>query len=161
MDDELQNHLKWAISNEKNIAKMKHVFEKQKHVDSLFFDAHEDAFDKIDCMACANCCKTTGPMLLSADIARISKKLKLSESAFVETYLVRDNDGDFVFKSMPCPFLHEDNACGIYEYRPKACREFPHTNKSGQMNIFHLTRKNARICPAVSKILQTLMSNLT
>lgn len=125
-----------------------------KGFDQVIYDAHTEAFDEINCLECGNCCRTTGPLLLSNDITRISKHLKISSKEFSNQYLRIDEDGDHVFKSMPCPFLGEDNYCSVYEYRPKACRTFPHTDQKGQAQILNLTRKNAKICPAVSRILQ-------
>lgn len=49
-------------------------------------------------------------------------------------YLRVDEDNDKVFKSMPCPFLGEDNLCSIYDIRPKACREFPHTDRKKNLS---------------------------
>jgi Fe-S-cluster containining protein len=70
----------------------------------------------------------------------------------------RDEDGDYVFKSSPCPFLASDNACSIYEFRPKACREYPHTNRPQMKQILDLTFKNATVCPAVKEILKRIDS---
>ncbi len=156
MIDSLTNDLKWAESNRKKIKKLLDKHGKNKRVDQVINDLHHDVFAEVDCLSCGNCCRTTGPLLTSKDIERLSKHLKTSESAFVTDYLRIDEDRDFVFKSMPCPFLGEDNYCSVYEHRPKACRAFPHTDVKGQVNLFSLTRKNARICPAVSRILQQL-----
>ena len=82
-------------------------------------------FAEIDCTACANCCKTLGPDFKEADITRIAKYFKMKLPAFEAEFLQVDEDGDKVFKSMPCPFLGGDNLCSIYDVRPKACREFP------------------------------------
>src|SRR4029079_7426788 len=90
---------------------------------------HEDAFSKIDCLQCANCCKNYSPRFKTPDIKRISKLLKMKESVFIETYLNLDQDGDYVVKSRPCPFLGADNYCSIYEDRPSDCRRFPYTDE--------------------------------
>jgi Fe-S-cluster containining protein len=158
MTDVYQNDLKWVESNVKKVKQLSSKLSKAKHTDQLINTLHQEVFDEIDCLSCANCCRTTGPLLLPKDIERLSKRLKLSESAFVERYLKRDEEGDYVFQSMPCPFLGDDNHCAVYDDRPRACRAFPHTDQKGQMNIFHLTRKNARICPAVSRIVQALVA---
>src|SRR5215469_396676 len=79
---------------------------------------HNEAFSRIDCLQCANCCKNFSPRFKTPDIKRISKHLKMRESDFIETYLKVDEDGDFVVKSTPCPFLGDDNFCSIYEQRP-------------------------------------------
>jgi Fe-S-cluster containining protein len=121
---------------------------------------HQEAFSKISCLECANCCKTTGPLFTSGDIGRISKHLKLSDRQFSEKYLKRDEDDDLVLKTLPCPFLAENNECTIYDHRPRACREYPHTDAFNQNKIFQLTLKNAEICPAVFRILQAIMANV-
>lgn len=120
--------------------------------DKLIHTLHNEAFEKIDCLECANCCTTTGPLLSDKDINRIAKHLKLKPIQFIANYLVIDEDNDYVFKSMPCPFLGSDNYCSIYEERPKACREYPHTDRVNQQGILSITRKNVKLCPAVAKI---------
>lgn len=156
MKEDYKRFIQWSQSNGKKLSKTIEKLKSQKRLDSTIHSAHNQAFKEIDCLQCGNCCKTTGPLLLSSDISRISKKLKTNESQFVKKYLRIDEEGDHVFQWMPCPFLGEDNLCSIYEFRPKACREFPHTDQAGQMDIMHLTRKNAKICPAVSRIFQII-----
>lgn len=34
---------------------------------------------------------------------------------------------------MPCPLLGRDNYCAVYADRPKACREYPHTDRRNTM----------------------------
>lgn len=120
--------------------------------DNLIHGFHKAAFEKIDCLQCANCCTTTGPLLTDKDINRISKHLKLKPIQFIRDYLKIDEDNDYVFNSMPCPFLGADNYCSIYEDRPKACREYPHTDRVNQQGILSITRKNVALCPAVAEI---------
>lgn len=127
-----------------------------KETDTLIHGLHQKAFEHIDCMACANCCKTTGPLWTPTDIRRIAKHEGLKEREFKKNYLRLDEDGDWVLQSVPCPFLLEDNACSIYEVRPKACREYPHTDMVGQQKIFDLTIKNSAVCPAVMEILEKI-----
>ena len=143
-------------ANKKLVQKLRK--KKKKPLNELGDQLHEEVFKEVDCLSCANCCKTTGPLLRVADIKKISRRLKIGEGRFIDEYLRIDEEGDYVFKSMPCPFLESDNKCGIYEDRPKACRQFPHTDQKGQVSIFHLTRKNARVCPAVAKIARTLVA---
>lgn len=126
-------------------------------VDKKIHHLHNEAFSDIDCLKCANCCKTTGPLIIQKDINRIASHLNLSSNDFIEEYLIIDEDNDFVFKSMPCPFLGNDNYCSIYEVRPKACREYPHTDRANQLGILKLTEKNAAICPAVADIFEHLI----
>lgn len=129
-------------------------------LDGLFHEAHDKAFSCIDCLECANCCTTTGPLLTDTDIKRVAKHLRIKEVEFVAQYVRVDKDGDQVFKSMPCPFLGADNYCSVYEHRPKACREYPHTDRVKQHQLLKLHVKNVEICPAVERILGTIQSKL-
>ena len=123
-----------------------------KNLDYVMQDLHDAEFKKTDCLECANCCKTTGPLFTKTDVKRISKHLGLKPQDFEEQYLQIDEDDDKVLKSVPCTFLDENNFCSIYEVRPKACTEFPHTDRIKQKQIFKLTEKNTVVCPAVAKI---------
>ncbi|AGA79533.1 YkgJ family cysteine cluster protein [Echinicola vietnamensis] len=127
---------------------------KPKLLDERFAAAHEEQFERIDCLDCANCCKTTSPIFLQIDIDRLAKKLRMKSSEFIDAYLHRDEEGDFVLNSAPCPFLGDDNKCFVYESRPKACREYPHTNRKNMHGILGLTLKNTLVCPAVHEIFQ-------
>lgn len=129
-------------------------------VDSLFHVAHDGVFAKVDCLTCANCCRTTGPLLTDKDIDRLANYFGMKSSTFEEKYLRIDEDGDSVFESMPCPFLGEDNFCSVYEFRPKACREYPHTDRRNMKQILTLTKKNASICPAVYDIIEEIKKEL-
>jgi Fe-S-cluster containining protein len=157
MIDSYKNDVKWSESNRKRIDLIVDKARKDKRIDDKINNLHDKVFEVVDCLKCANCCKTTGPLLTSMDIGKLSRRLKIAEKDFFNRYLRVDEDGDFVFQSMPCPFLGSDNYCSVYEDRPKACRAFPHTDQKGQMDIMHLTRKNAKICPAVSQIFQQLV----
>lgn len=127
-----------------------------KDLDQQFERLHDAVFEKIDCLECANCCKTTSPMFFEKDIERLSKALGMKISAFVSEYLVRDKDDIYELKSTPCPFLGSDNYCSVYDDRPKACREYPHTNHRKMHTHLHLLEKNAIICPAVYEIAQKI-----
>jgi uncharacterized protein len=127
-----------------------------KKLDSLIHQAHNDAFDAIDCLNCANCCKTTSPIFYQRDIERAAKAIKLKPGKFIDTYLRIDEDKDYVLKQSPCPFLDYENYCTIYEDRPTACREYPHTNRKNMHQILELTYKNTLVCPAVLKITEAI-----
>ena len=71
-----------------------------------------------------------------------------------------DEEMDYVLQTVPCAFLGEDNFCSIYEIRPKACREYPHTNRIKQYQILKLTEKNVEVCPAVYDIVEKLKKKL-
>jgi hypothetical protein len=75
---------------------------------------------------------------------------------FTDKYLKIDEDNDFVLRSAPCPFLDEDNHCRVYESRPRACREYPHTDRKKMTQLLELTYKNTLVCPAVLEIVDRL-----
>lgn len=129
---------------------------KSKEVDELFHVLHKEAFEQFDCLNCANCCSGISPIITQTDLDRLAKHLKISSSAFLQKYLYMDEDGDFVFHQTPCPFLGADNYCSVYESRPKACREYPHTDRRKMIQILDLTRKNCEYCPVVYEIVEEL-----
>jgi uncharacterized protein len=130
-----------------------------KNLDFQVQQLHNEVFSDINCLDCANCCRYLGPGVKYADIERASKHLKISTSAFIDKYLKIDEDQDYVFKSMPCPFLGKDNYCSIYNSRPRACAEYPHTNRKRFHQLFDLTLKNMFICPSVFEIVRKLKDN--
>lgn len=117
---------------------------------------HEEAFEKIDCLQCAACCKNYSPRFKTPDVKRISKYLGMRESVFIETYLNVDDEGDFVVKATPCPFLGSDNLCSIYDVRPSDCSRFPYTDEDVLLKRQKLTLKNASFCPIVYHVLDRL-----
>jgi Fe-S-cluster containining protein len=127
-----------------------------RKVDSKFHAVHEEVFEETDCLSCANCCKTTSPIFYSTDIERASQFLKMKPGDFIEKYLRIDEDKDYVLTTSPCAFLGGDNYCSIYEARPKACREYPHTDRKKMVQILDLTYKNTLVCPAVLEMVERL-----
>ncbi len=127
-----------------------------KDLDYTMQELHAEEFRKTDCLECANCCKTTGPLFTRADIERISKHFRLKPQEFIENHLRVDEDNDHVLKQVPCTFLGADNYCSIYEVRPKACREYPHTDRKKFHQLGNLTVKNTTICPAAYNIVEEM-----
>ncbi len=146
------------LETKKYFAKLRK--KKPKRLDLLMQELHDEEFLKTDCLTCANCCKTTSPIFTEKDISRISKYLKMKERNFVDQYLQRDEDDFMVLKEAPCTFLDSDNTCFIYDVRPKACSEYPHTNRRKFIQITNLTLKNTEVCPAVFNIVEELKKKL-
>ena len=127
-----------------------------KDLDVIMQELHESEFERTDCLLCGNCCKTTGPLFTDKDVDRIAKHLRMKPSHFIESYLRIDEENDYVLQDVPCTFLGEDNYCNIYDVRPKACREFPHTDRKKFHQISNLTMKNVAICPAAFNIVEEM-----
>ena len=162
MSNEIKNLEKLAkdkqVENKKFFEKLKK--KTPKNLDYLMQELHEAEFKKTDCLTCANCCKTNGPLFTLADIERIAKYLKQKPQQFISQYLEIDEDKDYVLQSVPCTFLDNENACMIYDVRPKACREFPHTDRKKFQQITDLTLKNIAICPATYRIVEQMKLRL-
>jgi len=131
-----------------------------KNLDVVVHTIHDQVFEHTDCLACGNCCSTTSPLFTEKDITRIAKHLRIKEHQFITQYLQRDEDDFWVLQETPCPFLGDDNYCFIYDVRPKACAEYPHTNRKKFIQLSNLTIKNTEICPAVYEIVEELKKEL-
>jgi len=140
--------------NKKLLERLKR--KKPNDLDENFSTLHDEAFEHIDCLQCANCCKTTSPIFYEKDIERASKRLRMKPGDFVAKYLHIDADKDYVLNEVPCAFLDAENYCLIYEDRPGACREFPHTNRKRMYQVLDLALKNTLVCPAVLEITDKL-----
>lgn len=156
LPEDLRKHLNKANQYKKENKKFLQNVARKKDADEAFHALHEEAFQSIDCLQCANCCKTTSPIFRDVDINRIAKHLGMKPSLFTEKYLHIDEDHDWVLNSSPCAFLGDDNYCSIYEVRPKACRDYPHTDRKHMHQIMDLTYKNTMVCPAVASIVDKL-----
>ena len=118
---------------------------------------HGEAFSKIDCLQCGNCCKGYSPRFKTPDIKRIAKHLKMKDGDLINDYLRVDSEGDYVMRETPCSFLGADNYCSIYDVRPSDCERFPYTNEDVLLKRQPLTLKNSSFCPAVYYVLEKLI----
>ena len=133
---------------------------KPSDLDYHMQEINDLVFRRIDCLQCANCCRSLGPRITKNDINRLSKSLRIKQNQFIETYLHIDEDGDYVFRSMPCPFLDTDNYCKVYDDRPQACREYPHLERRKFTQILEITNKNRSTCPAVYEAIEILQTRI-
>ena len=120
-------------------------------------ELHEAAFEQIDCLQCANCCKNHSPRFKQPDIKRIARSLNMKEGDLVANYLRLDEEGDYVTKTKPCPFLAEDNTCNIYDDRPSDCERYPYTDEDVLIKRINLTLKNVTVCPITHSVLEGLL----
>jgi len=159
MTDLLHNWEKKSAARQKDYRRLLQRADKNK-VLPLLPRLHEEAFEKIDCLQCANCCKNYSPRFKTPDIKRIARHLRLKESEFIDTYLRLDEDGDYVVKTTPCPFLGQDNYCSIYDVRPSDCERFPYTDEDVLIKRPAITQKNSTFCPIVYFVLEKLSAAL-
>lgn len=159
MPDELHNWQKRSKEKQKQFKNFLSRADKNAVLKKLP-QLHEEAFEKIDCLQCAACCKNYSPRFKTPDVKRISKHLGMKESVFIETYLRVDEEGDFVVKALPCPFLGSDNFCSLYEVRPSDCARFPYTDEDVIIKRQNLTLKNSTFCPITFYVLEKLEQQL-
>ena len=157
--DPLHNWQKRSKEKQKEFKRLLARADKNQAI-KLLPDLHEEAFERIDCLQCAACCKNYSPRFKTPDVKRISKYLGLKESVFIDTYLRVDEEGDFVVKASPCPFLGQDNKCSVYDVRPSDCARFPYTDEDVLIKRQSLTLKNSSFCPITFFVLERLQSQL-
>lgn len=130
---------------------------KIRGIDPVVLELHKQAFEKIDCLSCANCCKTMSPTYKKADVLRISKHLGMSFKQYYDKYLEKDVSGDYLNKSLPCQFLLKDNKCSIYEVRPRDCGGFPHTQyRDFKLYISGTHIQNIEYCPITHNVVERM-----
>ena len=134
---------------------------KVRGLDSLALALNKKAFQRIDCLNCANCCKTMSPTYNKADIKRISKHLGMTYQQFFDKYLEKDVSGDIMNKSVPCQFLKKDNKCAIYSVRPRDCSGFPHTqNREFKYFATETHIQNISYCPITMNIIEKMYDEI-
>ena len=86
---------------------------------------------RFECTQCGNCCKNHGDYefvyLTEVELKAIPEKLGISRKEFTERYCTKEPGSWWSLRmdAPACPFLGEDNSCGIYEVRPKQCQTWP------------------------------------
>lgn len=84
---------------------------------------------RVDCTACANCCRHGEVAVSAEDMAAIARHLGTTVAEVERLYLVgvagAPAQHELRTTEEGCVFL-DGTLCLIYEARPKACREFPH-----------------------------------
>ncbi|MEI7471687.1 MAG: YkgJ family cysteine cluster protein [Chitinophagaceae bacterium] len=121
----------------------------------------KEVWKEVDCLSCANCCKTMTPTFTKADIKRIAAHFQQTPEAFTEQWLYKDRGGDMMNKKQPCQFLNlKDNKCSIYAIRPIDCSGFPHLTKSNIKDYAHVHKQNVEYCPATYKMVEKMKAIL-
>lgn len=116
---------------------------------------NKEVWKEIDCLQCANCCKTMTPTYTQKDMRRISKHLNMSVAGFKKKWLYKDKSGDWMNVKQPCQFLQRDNMCGIYAIRPRDCSGFPYLTLK-ITDYAHVHKQNVEYCPATFTMLEKI-----
>ena len=127
-------------------------------LDTFVVKTDKEVWKEVDCLGCANCCKTMSPTYSNKDVMRISNHLGMTQKAFREKWLYKDRAGDWINKKQPCQFLNlKTNMCSIYSVRPTDCAGFPHHTKRKVIDYIHVYKQNIEYCPATYKIVEKMM----
>lgn len=120
---------------------------------------NKEVWKEVDCLTCANCCKSMTPTFTKTDIKRISAHFGETPEEFSKKWLKKDSNQDMVNKKQPCQFLNlKDNKCSIYAIRPVDCAGFPHLDKKGWGDYAHMHKQNIDYCPATFKMVERLVA---
>ncbi|MFM8588359.1 MAG: YkgJ family cysteine cluster protein [Bacteroidota bacterium] len=120
-----------------------------KGLDNLAATIDKEVWKEVDCLACANCCRTMTPTFTTEDINRIAAHFKQTPDQFKKKWLYKDKDGDWMNKQTPCQFLDlKTNHCSIYSILPSDCAGFPHLTKKKMVDYIHVHQQNIEYCPA-------------
>jgi len=126
-------------------------------LDTIAETLEKEVWGEVDCLSCANCCKTMSPTYTKTDIKRISKHFSQTPEEFTKQWLRKDRQGDLLNKTEPCQFLNlEDNKCSIYAIRPLDCSGFPHLRKKKMVEYMHVHKQNIEYCPATYKLVEKM-----
>jgi uncharacterized protein len=130
-----------------------------RYIDHLVMDLNKYFSTKIDCTACGNCCTKLRPILAESDIDLLVKGKKMTRSKFKKEYVEMDEEGDMLFKNLPCSFL-KNHKCTIYHYRPEDCQEYPNLHKIEFTERIYGILENYSICPIVFNVIEALKERL-
>ena len=131
-------------------------------LDKLTASLEKEVWKEIDCLTCANCCKTMTPTYTKTDIKRIAAHFNVTPKAFSDKWLIYEKrDKDWQNRKQPCQFLNlTDNKCSIYEIRPADCSGFPHLPKNRMVDYMHVHKQNVEYCPATYKLVEKMQEAL-
>jgi len=115
-----------------------------------------EAFRKIDCGQCANCCKVMTPVYTFPDITRIAAHVGMTDLEYADKYLGKTKEGDIINRKRPCHFLGKNNRCSIYEIRPSSCRNFPYTHRKNLTGNNRSHLQNLEYCPITFEVVESI-----
>ncbi len=160
----LRSFKKKAQKNKSIFRRFLTKLEKQptRAVGKLTTALEPEIWREVDCLTCANCCKTMTPTFNAADLRRISAHFNQTVEEFQKQWLYKERkkDGDWLNKQQPCQFLNlADNKCSIYAIRPSDCAGFPHLRK--QFNQYaHVHKQNIEYCPATYRLVEKMKDSM-
>ncbi len=128
-------------------------------LDALVEQISADIEPRIDCTACANCCKRLHAAALESELPALAAQKQISVDDFKRTFL-RPHKEAFYFTTKPCPMLTGENLCSVYEQRPVCCRTFPNLVSEHFKYRFDAVMEKYDVCPIVFNVVEQLKSVL-
>jgi len=149
-DNKMRDTIKWRLQMT------------TEELDDIVHEETDRVWQQINCLDCGNCCRILSLVVDEEDVIRLSKHLKMSKRDFEKRYIQRAKDtGAMTFaKSPPCPFLGDDNACRVYEARPKCCHDYPYLHDHNFRSRSLSMLENLPTCPIVYNVWQALRARL-
>lgn len=128
-------------------------------IDALVASLNDDIEPKIDCKACANCCKGLYAAAFEDELPALAQAKGLSLEAFKQAF-VRPYKNAYYFNAKPCPMLR-DNLCIAYAERPICCQTFPNLKGEHFKYRFQSAMEKYAICPIVFNVVEALKEALS
>lgn len=156
----------FKIKSGKNKRKMRLFLSKveknpPRGLDKLAEKIEKEVWKEVDCLSCANCCKSMTPTFTKKDIVRISAHFDQTPEEFKSKWLYKDTNGDWMNTRNPCQFLEKKtNMCSIYAIRPADCAGFPHLAKKKMVEYIHVHKQNVEYCPATYMMVEKMKEML-
>ena len=156
----------FKIKSGKNKRKMRLFLSKveknpPRGLDKLAEKIEKEVWQEVDCLSCANCCKSMTPTFTKKDIVRISAHFDQTPEEFKSKWLYKDTNGDWMNTRNPCQFLDKKtNMCSIYAIRPADCAGFPHLAKKKMVEYIHIHKQNVEYCPATYMMVEKMKEML-
>ena len=75
--------------------------EQPRGLDKMTAALEPEIWKEVDCLTCANCCKTMSPTFTKKDIKRISQHFGQTPEEFTKQWLRKDRIGDMLNKTEP------------------------------------------------------------
>src|SRR5436190_10364636 len=91
---QLKGNRKKRLQLKKFLKSLQH--RKVPGLDPMAQRLNKEAFQKIDCLQCANCCKTMTPTWKKTEVRRIAESMGLSYDEYFKKYLKVDKEGDIL-----------------------------------------------------------------
>ena len=129
-------------------------------IDEKVLKLNDTISKQIDCMLCANCCKTLHPAVTHEESKSLAKELKMDAAEFAASFLTADElENINHFKQSPCIFLKEKK-CSYYNVRPASCADYPHLTKPNFKYRLRSVMNNYTLCPIVFNVVEQLKTEL-